>query len=88
MARGAVLPGLQHQPLVPCDQTRPSGAHGALGAAGTSAAAVGFDKLGGYGVLYRGLESVGGTPDQLDALLREDFEKYARLVKQLNIRID
>ena len=33
---------------------------GALGAAGTSAAAVGFDKLGGYGVLYRGLESVGG----------------------------
>ena len=33
---------------------------GALGAAGTSAAAVGLDKLGGFGVLYRGLESVGG----------------------------
>ncbi len=33
---------------------------GALGAAGTSAAAVGMDKLGGFGVLYKGLESVGG----------------------------
>jgi AGZA family xanthine/uracil permease-like MFS transporter len=33
---------------------------GALAAAGTSAAQVGFDKLGMTGVLYRGLESVGG----------------------------
>ena len=33
---------------------------GALGAAGTSAAAVGLDKLAGFGVLYKGLESVGG----------------------------
>jgi AGZA family xanthine/uracil permease-like MFS transporter len=33
---------------------------GALGAAGTSAAAVGFDKLGQVGVLYRGLEVLGG----------------------------
>ena len=33
---------------------------GALGAAGTSAAAVGLDKLAGTGVLYNGLESVGG----------------------------
>jgi AGZA family xanthine/uracil permease-like MFS transporter len=33
---------------------------GALGAAGTSAAAVGLGKLAGYGVLYKGLESVGG----------------------------
>jgi len=33
---------------------------GALGAAGTSAAAVGLGKLGGFGVLYKGLESVGG----------------------------
>jgi AGZA family xanthine/uracil permease-like MFS transporter len=33
---------------------------GALGAAGTSAAAVGFDKLGNVGVLYRGLEVMGG----------------------------
>jgi AGZA family xanthine/uracil permease-like MFS transporter len=33
---------------------------GALGAAGTNAAAVGFDKLAGTGVLYKGLESVGG----------------------------
>ena len=33
---------------------------GALGAAGTSAAAIGFDKLGTQGVLYRGLEVMGG----------------------------
>jgi len=33
---------------------------GALGAAGTSAAAVGLAKLSGFGVLYKGLESVGG----------------------------
>ena len=33
---------------------------GALGAAGTTVAAVGLEKLAGFGVLYRGLESVGG----------------------------
>src|SRR5436309_7061252 len=33
---------------------------GALGAAGTSVAAVGLGKLAGFGVLYRGLESIGG----------------------------
>src|SRR5579862_631875 len=33
---------------------------GALGAAGTSAAAVGFDKLGNVGVLYQGLQVLGG----------------------------
>jgi hypothetical protein len=33
---------------------------GALGAAGTSAAAVGFDKLVGQGVLYQGLQVMGG----------------------------
>jgi AGZA family xanthine/uracil permease-like MFS transporter len=33
---------------------------GALSAAGTSAAAVGFDKLGNVGVLYHGLEVLGG----------------------------
>jgi AGZA family xanthine/uracil permease-like MFS transporter len=33
---------------------------GALGAAGTNAAAVGFDKLGTNGVLYKGLETLGG----------------------------
>jgi AGZA family xanthine/uracil permease-like MFS transporter len=32
---------------------------GALGAAGTNAAAVGFDKLGQVGVLYRGLDVLG-----------------------------
>src|SRR6516225_5526621 len=35
---------------------------GALGAAGTSAAAVGFDKLIGQGVLYQGLSVLGGGP--------------------------
>ena len=33
---------------------------GALGAAGTNAAAVGFDKLGNTGVLYKGLQTLGG----------------------------
>jgi AGZA family xanthine/uracil permease-like MFS transporter len=33
---------------------------GALGAAGTTAAAIGFDKLGQVGVLYHGLEVLGG----------------------------
>jgi AGZA family xanthine/uracil permease-like MFS transporter len=33
---------------------------GALGAAGTSAAAVGLGKLAGFGVLYQGLATVGG----------------------------
>jgi AGZA family xanthine/uracil permease-like MFS transporter len=33
---------------------------GALGAAGTNAATLGFDKLGGQGVLYEGLEILGG----------------------------
>jgi AGZA family xanthine/uracil permease-like MFS transporter len=33
---------------------------GALNAAGTSAAAVGMEKLGAVGVLYRGLEVLGG----------------------------
>ena len=33
---------------------------GALTAAGTSAAAIGFDKLGQVGVLYHGLEVLGG----------------------------
>jgi AGZA family xanthine/uracil permease-like MFS transporter len=32
----------------------------ALGAAGTSASAVGYDKLGQVGVLYRGLDTIGG----------------------------
>ena len=33
---------------------------GALAAAGTNAAAVGYDKLGNVGVLYHGLELMGG----------------------------
>jgi tripartite-type tricarboxylate transporter receptor subunit TctC len=31
------------------------------------------------------LEAVGGTPDQLGTLARADSDKYARLVKELNI---
>jgi tripartite-type tricarboxylate transporter receptor subunit TctC len=31
-------------------------------------------------------EPTGGTPEQLGKSAREDFEKYARLVKDLNIR--
>jgi AGZA family xanthine/uracil permease-like MFS transporter len=33
---------------------------GALGTAGTSAAAIGAEKLGALGVLYHGLEALGG----------------------------
>ena len=33
---------------------------GALAAAGTNAAAVGYDKFGNVGVLYHGLEVMGG----------------------------
>jgi AGZA family xanthine/uracil permease-like MFS transporter len=33
---------------------------GALAAAGTTAAAIGFAKLGGFGVLYQGLQILGG----------------------------
>ena len=35
-----------------------------------------------------GLDPVGGTPEQFANLYRDDFEKYGRLIKQLNIRID
>jgi tripartite-type tricarboxylate transporter receptor subunit TctC len=34
------------------------------------------------------LEPVGGTPDDLAKLVREDFEKYARLVRDLRIKVD
>ena len=34
------------------------------------------------------LEPVGGTVEQFGALVREDFDKYARLVKDLNIRAE
>ena len=33
-------------------------------------------------------EPVGGTPEQFGRLLREDYDKYARLVKDLNIRVE
>jgi tripartite-type tricarboxylate transporter receptor subunit TctC len=34
------------------------------------------------------LEGVGGSPEQFARLYREDFEKYGRLVRELNIKIN
>jgi hypothetical protein len=31
-------------------------------------------------------EPVGGSPEDLERLARGDFQKYGRLVKELNIR--
>lgn len=36
----------------------------------------------------QGLEAVGGTPEQFARLYRDDYEKYGKLVKELNIKID
>ncbi|MFN0163836.1 MAG: Bug family tripartite tricarboxylate transporter substrate binding protein [Burkholderiales bacterium] len=36
----------------------------------------------------QGLEAVGGSPEQFARLYREDYEKYGRLVKELNIRLN
>lgn len=36
----------------------------------------------------QGLEAVGGSPEQFTRLYREDYEKYGRLVKELNIRLN
>jgi tripartite-type tricarboxylate transporter receptor subunit TctC len=33
-------------------------------------------------------DPVGGTAEHLARLLREDFDKYARLSKELNIKVD
>jgi tripartite-type tricarboxylate transporter receptor subunit TctC len=35
-----------------------------------------------------GLETVGDTPEQFAAVVRRDYEKYARLVRELKISID
>lgn len=35
-----------------------------------------------------GLEPVGGTPEQFAAVVRADYGKYGRLVRELNIKID
>jgi len=35
-----------------------------------------------------GLEPVGNTPEQFAAIVRGDYEKYGRLVRELKIRID
>lgn len=34
------------------------------------------------------LDPVGGSPEQLGRVLREDFEKYGRLVRELQIKVD
>ena len=36
----------------------------------------------------QGLEAVGGSPEQFAKLYRDDYEKYARLVKELAIKLD
>ena len=36
----------------------------------------------------QGLEAVGGSPEQFAKLYRDDYEKYGKLVKELNIKID
>jgi tripartite-type tricarboxylate transporter receptor subunit TctC len=36
----------------------------------------------------QGLEAVGGSPEQFARLYRDDYEKYGRLVKELNIKVD
>ena len=33
------------------------------------------------------IEAVGGKPDEIGTLARADSEKYARLVRELNIRV-
>jgi tripartite-type tricarboxylate transporter receptor subunit TctC len=35
-----------------------------------------------------GLETVGDTPEQFAAVVRRDYEKYGRLVRELKISID
>ena len=34
------------------------------------------------------LEPVGGTPDNLARLLRADYDKYARLIRDLKIKLE
>jgi tripartite-type tricarboxylate transporter receptor subunit TctC len=34
------------------------------------------------------MEPVGGTAEQFAQLMRNDYAKYGRLVKELNIRVD
>ncbi len=36
----------------------------------------------------QGLEAVGGSPEQFARIFREDYEKYGRLVKELNIKLN
>ncbi len=38
--------------------------------------------------LQAALEPVGGSAEQFGRLMREDYEKYGRLVKELNIRVE
>jgi tripartite-type tricarboxylate transporter receptor subunit TctC len=40
------------------------------------------------GFLQSAQEPVGGTADEFARLLREDYDKYARLVQELNIRLN
>jgi len=40
------------------------------------------------GFLDSAQEPIGGTADQFAQLVRDDFAKYARLVKELNIKAE
>ena len=51
---------------------------GALGAAGTNAAAVGFDKLGNTGILYKGLATLGGGATLAGIILRRGHRVHHR----------
>ena len=39
-------------------------------------------------LLQQAQEPVGGAVEEFSNLVREDFEKYGRLVKELNIKIE
>jgi AGZA family xanthine/uracil permease-like MFS transporter len=62
---------------------------GALGAAGTNAATVGFDKLGNTGILYKGLETLGGGATLAGILLGAVtvfIERQLRRRRRLRLR--
>jgi len=47
-----------------------------------------LDPMIGQKLLEASYEPVGGSAEQLAALVREDSDKYARLARELNIRAD
>jgi tripartite-type tricarboxylate transporter receptor subunit TctC len=47
-----------------------------------------LDPTIGEKLLQAGYEAVGGTPEQLALLVREDSAKYARLARELKIKLE